>query len=250
MGRDSVEKRIVEHLYFKYHDFDTTLRNLSRELGIPYSTVREAVLRLEAEGVVYVLRLEREHIVRLKSIEKALEKGYLPPEILLKWFGYIMPIAARKNGHYIGDEIYYTLPFRIRRHEAFARVTFLELMSRRYMDPHLARLGELPRFSLLFYRTVLVPEDSVRKKVCKDLGIECLGYYEPAYGFFAFLVYTIKKTLGISWAEAYCKALELIQEYIRETKAGESLAESLVDAVLENMKNSACKLKNTSNFNY
>ena len=241
MSRGSLERRIVEHLFYKYHDFDTTLRNLSRELGLPYSTVREAVLRLEAEGVVYVLRLEREHIVRLKSIERALERGYLSPEVLLKSFGYITPVAARKNGHYIGDEIYYTLPFRIRRHEAFARLMFLELMARRNMDPYLARLGDWPRLSLLFYRTVLVPEDSARKKFCKDHEMECLGYYEPAYGFFAFLLYALRKTLGISWEEAFCKALEVVEEYIKETRSGESIIENLVDDIIRVMKKSCSK---------
>ncbi|MEM4755015.1 hypothetical protein [Pyrobaculum sp.] len=59
MRSRDLEKRLVQYLFYKHHDLNTTLRKISRELQMPYSTVRDVVQRLEAEGVVYVLRLER-----------------------------------------------------------------------------------------------------------------------------------------------------------------------------------------------
>jgi len=45
-----VKERLVKLPLIKHHDTDTTLRNLSRLLDAPYSTVRDAVRSLEAEG--------------------------------------------------------------------------------------------------------------------------------------------------------------------------------------------------------
>ncbi|MCX8136769.1 TrmB family transcriptional regulator [Pyrobaculum aerophilum] len=236
MRSRDLEKRLVQYLFYKHHDLNTTLRKISRELQMPYSTVRDVVQRLEAEGVVYVLRLEREHVVRLKDVSKALERGYLTPEMLFREFGYTTPLAARKNGVYIGDELFLTSPFKIRRHEAFDKLIELELKSRQFADPYLAGLGEWPRLSLLFYRAVLTPDDNLRRRWLAERGLESLGYYEPAYGFFAFLLYALRKTLGVDWEEAYCKALGLVEEYIKETRAGEGPVEGLVDEVLKNMR--------------
>jgi len=240
-GRDTVEKKVVRLLFLKHHDLDTSIRNLSRQLGEPYSTIRDVVHRLEAEGVVEVLRLEREYIVRLRDVSKALERGYLDEEFVAENFGYITPLVARRGGVYLSDELYVTLPFKIKRHEAHAKLAELDLRARGFMDPYLAKLGEWPRLSLLFYRIALAPEDDLRRRWISERGLESLGYYEPAYGFFAFLLYALRKAAGLSWEEAYCRAAQLIREYVEETRGGDSVVERLVDRVIEGMEK-ACRL--------
>lgn len=231
-----LEERLVKLLFIKHHDVDTTLRNISRLLNAPYSTVRDVVYRLETEGVVKAIRLGREHLIKLKDLSKALELGYLTEDFVAENFGYVTPLLARKDGVYLSDELYITLPFRTKRHEAFTRLIELDLKARENMDPHLARLGEWPRLSLLFYRVVLVPEDEYRLQWIRGVGLESLGYYEPAYGFFTFLLYVLKKMTALSWEEAYCKATQLIKEYVRETRSGNSIIEKIIDNIIESMK--------------
>ncbi len=243
IARD-VKERLVKLLLIKHHDTDTTLRNLSRLLDAPYSTVRDAVRSLEAEGVVKVIRLEREHIVKLKNLSMALEKGYLDEDFVMKHFGFITPLVARKNGIYLSDELYITLPYMVKRHEAFTRLIELDLKTREFMDPHLAKLGEWPRLNLLFYRVVLVPEDDIRRRWIQENGLESLGYYEPAYGFFAFLLYALRKAAGLSWEEAYCKTFQLIKDYIQETRRRHNIVEKLVDEIIEGV-GKMCNSQNT-----
>ena len=108
------------------------------------------------------------------------------------------------------------------------------------MEPALAWIGEWPRFTLLFYRATLQPVDKRWEELIRQHGIEPTQWLPPAYGFFAFLIYAVRKLTGADWKEAYCKALELVRDYVQETRAGTSPTEEFVDKVLAEMSKWPC----------
>ncbi|MEM3996028.1 MAG: winged helix-turn-helix transcriptional regulator [Pyrobaculum sp.] len=235
-----MERLIVKLLVERHHEYDTTLREISRSLGAPYSTVRRAVRRLEDEGVVRVLRLSREYLVRIKDAEKAWELGYLDEGYLTYGAGYLAPITAYKGQHYLSDEVYITLPFRIKRHPYLDTLIDLELKSRAAMSKIMNYIGEWPRFTALFYRTTLQPADDHFVEWAQHNGLTPTKWSPPAYGFFAFLLYVVRELTGLGPREAYCKALELMGKWIQETRSGDSPTERFVDEVLREMSAWPC----------
>jgi len=237
---DQLETLIVRTLAHRHYDYSLTIRSFSEDTGIPFSAIRRAVYRLEREGVVRVLRLSNQYVVRLRSVERAWELGYLDTSYVTYGAGYFAPFTGYRRGFYLSDEAYITLPFRIRRHETLTRLIDLEIKSRADMEPALAWIGEWPRFTLLFYRATLQPVDKRWEEALRQQGIEPTQWFSPAYGFFAFLMYAVRKLTGADWKEAYCKALELVRDYVQETRAGTSPTEEFVDKVLAEMSKWPC----------
>lgn len=237
---NQLEKKIVEIVVTHHHDNDTTLRNLSKMTGAPYPTVRRAVYRLEREGVVRILKLQNEYLVKIRNIARAWELGYLPPVYLTYGSGHVAPVVAYRNGFYLSDEAYITLPFRIKRHEAMDVLLDLEMKSRDVMEDSMSYIGEWPRFTALFYRTTLQPITDLFIQWARRNGLEPGDWMPPAYGFFAFLLYVVRKLTGLEWKDAYCKTLELVASYISETKAGDSPTEEFIQKILVEMRKWPC----------
>jgi len=238
-----VEKEVVEEVFRSYHEAGVSIRGLAERLKRPFNAVRDAVYRLEALGVLQVIRLEREYLVRLRDVGKALELGYIDFGFLIHNFGYITPFPARWRGHYISDEAYMTLPFPAKTHEALNQLLKLELEARRGLEKWLAYIGEWPRLSLVFYRVAAMPFEGLdewfRTEVERGLGetgFEPLGKLPPAYGFFAFLLWAVKELTGADWREAFKKTLDLLHKYIQETQAGRNKLEELVEEIIRGMR--------------
>jgi hypothetical protein len=202
MIRD-VEKDIVKEVFRSYHEAGISIRGLAERLGRPFSAVRDAVYRLEAQGVLQVIRLEREYLVRLRDVGKALELGYIDFDFLVHNFGHITPYPARWRGHYISDEAYMTLPFPSKAHEAVNHLFKLELEARKGLERRLAHIGEWPRLSLIFYRVAAAPLEGVEKQLREEIekwfaetSLDPVGKLPLAYGFFAFLLWAVKELTG------------------------------------------------------
>ncbi len=237
---DQLIREIVRLAVEEHHTYRSTIRWLTSRLGAPYAAVRRAVYRLEEEGVVRVLRLRNEYVVKMRDMERAYELGYLDKAYLTYGAGFVAPLTAYKDGFYLSDEAYITLPFKIRRHEALDRLLELEEKSRAAMEDALAFIGEWPRFTLLFYRTSLQPADERYVEWARREGLEPGRWAPPAYGFLAFLIYVVRRLTGADWKGAYCTALRLIAEYVKETRAGPSPTEEFVDKVLAEMSRWPC----------
>jgi DNA-binding Lrp family transcriptional regulator len=240
-----VEREVVVEAFKSYHEAGISIRSLAKRLGRPFSAVRDAVYRLETQGVLQVIRLGREYLVRLRDVGKALELGYIDFDFLIYHFGYITPVPARWRGHYISDEAYMTLPFSARSHEALNQVLKLELEARKGLEKWLADIGEWPRFSLVFYRVAAAPLEGLEEwyrdlyhRWFKQAGLEPLGKLPPAYGFFAFIVWAVRELTGADWREAFKKALELVEKYIKETQVERNKLEELVEEIVCGMRQS------------
>lgn len=240
-----VEREVVAEAFKSYHEAGVSIRGLAKRLGRPFSAVRDAVYRLEALGVLQVVRLEREYLVRLRDVGKALELGYIDFDFLIYRFGYITPVPARWQGHYISDEAYMTLPFSAKTHEALNQVLKLELEAREGLEKWLADIGEWPRFSSVFYRVAAAPLEGLEEwyrdvyhRWFKQAGLEPLGKLPLAYGFFAFIVWAVRELTGADWREAFKRALELVEKYIKETQVGRNKLEELVEEIVRGMRRS------------
>jgi hypothetical protein len=238
-----VEKEVVEEVFRSYHEAGVSIRGLAERLKRPFNAVRDAVYRLEALGVLQVIRLEREYLVRLRDVGRALELGYIDFDFLIRNFGHITPYPARRRGHYISDEAYMTLPFPSKAHEAVNHLFKLELEARKGLERRLAHIGEWPRLSLIFYRVAAAPLEGVEKQLREEIekrfaetSLDPVGKLPLAYGFFAFLLWAVKELTSADWREAFKKTLELLDKYIQETRAGRNKLEELVEEIIRGMR--------------